>query len=386
VVAKRPEGEVLTERVVDTLIVGAGPAGLGAAASLRHAALAFEVVERADTIASTWRSHYDRLHLHTVRDRSVLPYMRWPRTAPRYPSRADFIAYAESYAQQLAIEPRFATTLTRAHRDGDAWISETTNGTWRSKNLIVATGYNGVARVPEWPGRREFRGTVMHSSEYRNGSAWKGKRALVVGSGNSGGELAVDLVEHGAEVGWVVRGPVWVAPIEKWGVANQENSILLSKLPLWLGDAIARFVLWLTVGDLSRYGFVRPAAGPLETIWTQGRVPILDVGTIDLVKKGVIRVQPAVERFTPTGVAFADGTEQPFDLVVLATGFEPRLDRFLEPWRVVCDERGRPRRHGTEAEIPGLYFVGFRNPPTGALREIGIEGPRVAREIAARVP
>ena len=112
------------------------------------------------------------------------------------------------------------------------------------------------------------------------------------------------------------------------------------------------------------------------------RAPILDIGTIATVKAGRIRIAPAVREVRTDGVCFADGGEQPFEAIVLATGYTPGLEQLVEGFDAIAAARGRPHRFGAETAIPGLFFVGFRNPPTGALREIAIEAPRVAAAIA----
>jgi indole-3-pyruvate monooxygenase len=112
-----------------------------------------------------------------------------------------------------------------------------------------------------------------------------------------------------------------------------------------------------------------------------GRVPILDIGTVAMIKAGKIRVLPAAEEVFADNVRFADGSSHPFEAIVFATGYSPGLGRFIEGFDAIADPRGRPDRFGEESAIAGLFFVGFKNPPTGALREIAIEAKRVADAI-----
>ena len=162
-----------------------------------------------------------------------------------------------------------------------------------------------------------------------------------------------------------------------------ELAVGVRYLPLGLRDAIAMATIGLVVGDLSRWGIERPVLGPNRMIEEFGRIPLLDIGTIAMVKRGKIRVLPAVEEILFDGVRFADGAERPFGAIIFATGYGPGLDRVIEGFEAIADARGRPDRFGEESGIPGLYFVGFKNPPTGALREIALEAPRVARAIRA---
>jgi cation diffusion facilitator CzcD-associated flavoprotein CzcO len=376
----------------DILVIGAGPAGLAVSASLRRAGLAHVVVERARESGASWRQYYDRLHLHTVKRYSSLPFSPWPRETPRYPSRADMVRYLERYAEQHMIAPRFGVEVRRVGRMPGAarFRVDTGAGSLEPRVVIVATGSNRVANRPDIPGLGAFTGTIVHAESYKNPLPYAGLRTLVVGCGNSGAEIALDLAEHGVEVTMVVRGPVHVVPRDILGRPSQETGILLSPLPVGVRDALVSPILRLAVGDLSRWGIVRPAMGLNRTIVETGRIPILDVGTLALIKAGRIRVRPALQRVHADGVTFADDRTEPFDAIILATGYRPDLDRLIDGFAAISDNRGRPHRFGTETAIAGLFFVGFRNPPTGALREISLEAQRVTaalrreRELPAR--
>lgn len=182
-----------------------------------------------------------------------------------------------------------------------------------------------------------------------------------------------------------VRGPVHVVPRDLFGRPTQPTNVLLSHLPLGLRDAIATTVVGLAVGDLLRWGIVRPAVGPNRMIEETGRVPILDLGTIARVKRGKIRVLPAVQEILTDEVRFAGGARHPFEAIIFATGYTPDLEKVIKGFDTIADARDRPHRFGEETGITGLYFVGFKNPPTGALREIALEAPRVARHIRTTV-
>jgi thioredoxin reductase len=368
----------------DIVVIGAGPAGLAASASLRRAGLPHLVLERAQDVAASWKQHYDRLHLHTVKRHSSLPFSPWPRETPRYPSRADMVSYLERYAEQHRITPRFGVEVRRVTRESQRFTVDTNAGRLEPRFVVVATGYNGVANRPEFPGLVGFTGSVVHTETYKNPMPYVGKRTLVVGCGNSGAEIALDLAEQGVDVAMVVRGPVHVVPRDLWGRPSQETTIMLSRLPVAVRDAIATSILRLAVGDLSRWGIVRPVLGPTRLIEDTGRIPILDVGTIAQVKAARIRVLPAVQEVLPDRVRFVDGRTEAFGAIILATGYRPSLDHFIDRFESISDERGRPHRFGAETAIPGLFFVGFRNPPTGALREISREAPRVAAAILTR--
>jgi indole-3-pyruvate monooxygenase len=367
----------------DTVIIGAGPAGLATGACLRRAKVAFVILERADSVGSSWRNHYARLHLHTAKRHSSLPYLRFPKEAPQYVPRAQVVAYLEAYRAAFDLPIRTGEEVASVSRDADRWTIRSRAGTYRSRHLVVATGYNRVPCRPTWPGESAFRGRVLHSSAYADGEPFRGQRVLVVGLGNTGGEIAIDLIEHGAVASLSVRSPVWVMPRDLMGASVQETAIALNFLPLPAKDAIGRTVSRLVFGDVSRLGLRKPAEGPMSQIVKRGRIPLIDVGTVALIRTGKVAVEPDVEEFTANGVRFKGGAERPYDAVVLATGFRSGLEAFFEDHTKVLDERGYPKRVDATDVLPGLYFVGFQNVPTGLLREIGIEARSVARAIAS---
>src|SRR5262249_47185304 len=150
-----------------------------------------------------------------------------------YPSRAQVVEYLERYARQFQIEPRFGHAVTSARRTEAGWVVRAGDAEIQSRALVVATGYNRVPKLPDFPGRERFRGAVLHSSGYQNGDAFRGKRAIVVGIGNSGGEIALDLWEHGVDTTLSVRSPVHVVPRDLYGIPAQVNSIYgLGRLPI----------------------------------------------------------------------------------------------------------------------------------------------------------
>jgi cation diffusion facilitator CzcD-associated flavoprotein CzcO len=369
----------------DILVIGAGPAGLATSACLRREGLAHVVLEREERIANAWHRHYDRLHLHTTKTYSGLPMMPWPKAAPRYPAREQVVEYLQAYATEHQVTPRLGVTVHSVKRGGGHLTVDTSAGVMTPRIVVMATGYNGVPRLPSIPGLNSFNGPAIHAGAYKNTAPYRGKPTLVVGCGNSGAEIALDLAEQGVDVAMVVRGPVHVVPRDMFGRPTQHTNVLLSYLPLGLRDAIAMGTIGLVVGDLSRWGIVRPAKGPNRMIEESGRIPILDIGTIAMIKQGKIRVLPAVQEIFPDRVRFAGGAEHPFEAIIFATGYTPGLDKVIKDFGTIADARGRPNRFGEQTDISGLYFVGFKNPPTGALREIALEAPRVARSVRTAV-
>ena len=367
----------------ETLIIGAGPAGLAVAACLKKRGASFVILERASNVGSSWRHHYDRLHLHSVKNHSSLPYLDFSAQTPRYPSRDQTIAYLEQYANHFGLMPQFGEEVDSVTACDKGWITTTKHRVYRSNQVVIATGYNAIPHVPRWPGQECFRGRILHSGEYRNGKPFCGQSVLVIGFGNSGGEIAVDLHEHGAHVTMSVRGTVNVVPREILHLSIVTVSIALSRLPARLADALAAPLLRLTIGDLAKLGFRKAASGPITQIKERSRVPLIDIGTIDLVRAGQIEIRGGVRSMSETHVTFEDGSSRGFDAIVLATGFRPGIERFLQRHN---DVFVKDRTHGESTVMgdPGLYFCGFFVSPTGMLRDIAMEARRIAEHITRR--
>jgi cation diffusion facilitator CzcD-associated flavoprotein CzcO len=367
------------------LIVGAGPAGLASAACLKRRGIDALVLEAGPSLANSWRHHYDRLHLHTVKDQSQLPGFPFEKALPRYPSRADVLAYLESYAARFGIEPRTGEAVRRVRAaESGGFVVESARAVYRARAVVVAAGLNRAANPDRVPDQERFRGTLLHSADYRSGDAFAGRRVLVIGAGNTGAEIALDLAERGARPTIALRTPVNVVPRDFLGMPTQLTSIRIRWLPLGVADAIGRLVSRLAFGDLTRHGFARPPLGALSAIKLHRRIPWIDVGTIAAIKRGDIAVRPAVERFTEAGAAFADGSSGEFDAAVLATGYRPALGDFLDVPGVL-DDAGFPRGWNGGGACPNLFFVGYDQPPTGLLRQIAIEAEAVAAAIAGAI-
>jgi indole-3-pyruvate monooxygenase len=177
----------------------------------------------------------------------------------------------------------------------------------------------------------------MHAAEYRSGEPLRGKRVLVVGCGNSGMEVCLDLCHHGASPSMVVRDAVHVLPREVLGRSTFAVSAAMSRwLPLWLVDRILLAVAALALGDVERYGLRRPAVGPLELKKREGRTPVLDIGAVAKIRSGQIKVVPEVRRFLPGGAGvgvaaeLVDGSVVEADAVVLATGYRSNVASWLK--------------------------------------------------------
>jgi cation diffusion facilitator CzcD-associated flavoprotein CzcO len=371
----------------DAIIVGAGPAGLACAAMMKAQGLDAAVLEKADQVGAVWRRHYDRLHLHTDRRHSGLAGFPMPATYPLYPSRAQVVDYFERYAARFDVKPVFGAAVSKIGRDSELnlglWRVETAGEAMTAPIVVVATGIADSPHRPSWPGLQKYSGAVIHSSEYRNPAPFAGRRVLVVGFGNSGGEIALDLADAGVDVVMAVRGPVQIIPRDLFGIPIMSWAVFYRRLPARLVDLINRPVLRLAVGDFDKLGLRRDAKGPRQMVEEDGRVPLIDIGTLARIRDGSIKIRGGIDRFTADGVVFSGGRTERVDAVILATGFRPDLRRLMPDVDGVFDRHGMPRVTGRASAAPGLYFCGQITVSTGQLREIGIEAQRIATDAKA---
>ncbi|MFE2929400.1 flavin-containing monooxygenase [Streptomyces sp. NPDC059278] len=369
-------------------VVGGGPGGLAAAASLRELGVRAVVLEKSGNVGASWRRHYDRLHLHTTRRRSALPGLAMPRRFGRWVSRDDVVRYLDKYAEHHELEVVTGVEVSRIDRapDGRSWQLTATGGrVLTGRAVVVATGFNHTPRIPDWPGRDTFTGDLVHACDYRNPAPYAGKDVLVVGIGNTGAELAVDLVEGGAaRVRIAVRTVPHIVRRSTAGWPAQLTGILVRRLPVRLVDRAGRLMARAAVPDLAAQGLPRPDTGLYSRV-KDGAIPVQDVGLIDAVKRGRVVPVAAVESFDGDAVVLADGNRITPDAVIAATGYRRSLEGLVGHLGVL-DARGRPVVHGarTPKQAPGLYFTGFTNPISGMLRELALDARKIAKRVARR--
>jgi putative flavoprotein involved in K+ transport len=367
----------------EAVVVGAGPAGLAAAAMLQRGGVETVVLDRSDGVGASWRRHYDRLHLHTARWLSDLPGLAIPRRYGRWVARDDVVRYLEAYAAYHRLEVRLASEVARIDRDGPRWVLRSPAGDLDATYVVVATGFNHSPVMPAWPGADDFAGEIIHAAQYRNAAPYVGRDVLVVGSGNTGAEIAMDLADGGARtVRLAVRTPPHIVFRQMNGIPNPTLGVLLRRMPVGFVDAFARGMRALTIGDLSPYGLPTPDDGLYERVRRRGSIPIVDMGFIERLKAGAFTVVPAVESFDDANVRFVDGSAAEVDAVIAATGYERALEGVVGHLGVL-DDQGRPRYRGgaCHPDAPNLWFTGYSNPISGNLRESAIDAKRIARTV-----
>jgi cation diffusion facilitator CzcD-associated flavoprotein CzcO len=366
------------------LIVGAGPAGLAVGGALALAGRRALLLEAGADVGTAWRHHYTRLHLHTVKELSALPGLPFPAAAPRYVPRQGVVDYLEAYAAHHGLQVHCGEAVDSIVREDGAWrVRSAAGGTWRAAAVVLATGANAMPAWPELPGREAFGGRVLHSHDYRDAAPFAGQRVLVLGLGNTGAEIALDLCEAGIATTVSVRSPVNIVKRDVLGRPTQRTGMLLARLPPAWGDRLGSWLRDLTVGDLSRLGLRTPAISPLRQLRETGRTPVIDLGTLDRIRAGQIAVRPGIRTLTAAGVRFDDGREEDFDTLLLATGYRPAVQALFPATTLPLDARGLPQAVIGRGEAAGLYFVGYElNRPGGLLNTIASQARQVALALA----
>ncbi|MDP4256414.1 MAG: NAD(P)/FAD-dependent oxidoreductase [Bacteroidota bacterium] len=367
-----------------TLIVGASLSGLATAACLQRAGIDHLIIEKEAQVAAPWRNHYERLHLHTNKRFSNLPYRKFARRVPRYPSRQQVLDYVGEYQAAFHIEPIFHCEARSIRRADEGWITETPNGPFYSHYLVMATGAFGKPKPVTFRGMETFPGRILHSHAYKTGQEFSGQRVLVVGFGNSACEIALDLYERGAIPAMSVRSPVNVVPRDVFGVPVLALSLLLNRLPARLADSISAPLMRLLVGDLARLGLRQMPYGPLEQIRKDGKAPVLDIGTLRHIRKGHITLYGDIDHIEGRTIHFSDGRAAAFDSLVAAIGYYRDYAEIVK-----VDERrfGDLRRPLDKQEYFGgdnLYFCGYWVSPTGQIREIARDAKKIAADISRK--
>ncbi|KAI3903640.1 hypothetical protein MKW98_032294 [Papaver atlanticum] len=369
------------------VIVGAGPSGLSTSACLNLLNIPNIILERENVYASLWKERsYDRLKLHLAKQFCHLPHMPYPPNAPTFVPRQEFIRYIDDYVSTFNIKPKYHRSVVSAKYDTfhQKWRIEVTNTMtgevelYLAKFLVIATGENSKGYIPRVQGLEGFEGKVMHSSQYKSGAEYSGMKVLVVGCGNSGMEIAYDLSNYGASTSIVVRSRFHVLTKEMVYL----GMVLLKYLPVSCVDPLINTLSYLSYGDLSKYGIHRPAAGAFEIKAKAGRSPVIDVGTVEGIKNGLITVMPGISRIEKNNIVFDNDTKRHhFDAIVFATGYRSTVNNWLtDDHDSLLGKSGMPKNpfpnHWKGAN--GLYCAGLSR---RGLAGVSTDAEAIAKDI-----
>lgn len=352
------------ERVI---VVGAGPSGLSVAASLTNQSIPYTILERENCFASLWKKYsYDRLHLHLKKQFCELPHKPFPPSFPSYIPKQKFLQYLEDYVAHFKINPLYHRTVENAEYDegSEKWKVKAMNKDsgeveeYEGRFLVVASGETSDPFVPEIEGLKSFTGKVIHSTGFKNGKEFKDEHVLVVGSGNSGMEIALDLINHGAKTSIVVRSKVHIL---SRGMLNL-GLFLMKYLSMEMVDSMMVMLSKMVYGDVTNYGVGRPSEGPFYMKVKYGKYPIIDVGTFRKIKSQELKVLPAeIECVSGKNVLFKNGQLHSFDSIIFCTGFKRSTHEWLKGDDYLLNDDGIPKPsypiHWKGKN--GLYCVGL---------------------------
>jgi indole-3-pyruvate monooxygenase len=350
------------------LIIGAGPAGLATAAMLQRLGIASRILEAGPEVGYSWTRYYRNLRLHTGRRISSLPGYRLPRGYPEFVPRAAFQQYLRAYARRFNLSVTLNTPVTRAERGGAGWRVHTADRVWEAPVLVAATGIGSKPHTPPLPGLDQYRGRVIHSSAYVDAAPFAGQDALVVGMGNSGTEIGMDLATAARSVTLSVRSGIAIVPRRMAGVPTSNVALGLSYLPPRVVRPVRALLGRRWLARLAALGVPSGAAD---------QFPVIGFEILDAIEGGRVRVAPGLAGFSEDAVLFSDGSRRAFDVVVLATGFRPALD-WLEGYVAVPPDK-QPRFPVQAPGQPNLYIAGLYY---DGLRGLIYTAGRQARQIA----
>ncbi|KAK4724308.1 hypothetical protein R3W88_027087 [Solanum pinnatisectum] len=351
---------------LEVVVVGAGPSGIAVSACLNKLGIKNVVLEKEDCCAYLWKKKtYDRLHLHLSKKFCSLPFMPHATSSPKYLSKNEFIQYLDEYVEHFNIKPKFQTCVELAfyNNEENKWnvksrkVDSGEMKLYACDFLILATGENNEGYIPNVVGIENFKGNIIHSSDYKSGEQYKDKKVLVIGSGNSGMEIAFDLSNYGSHTSIVVRSPIHVVTREMVHI----GMVLLKYLPISLVDTmIAKFAKF-KFGNLAKFGIPQPEEGPFSIKISKGTSPVIDVGAIGKIKLEEIKVLPGISKIKEHTIMFENGEEHQFDAIIFATGYKNVATKWLKDYSSIFLDDGTLMN-----EFPnhwkgenGLYCAGF---------------------------
>ncbi|HEX3114305.1 MAG TPA: NAD(P)/FAD-dependent oxidoreductase [Bradyrhizobium sp.] len=404
------------DRDPDVLVVGGGQAGLAIAARLKQLRLDTLIVDRWPRIGDNWRNRYHALTLHNQVQVNHLPYMPFPPNWPVYIPKDKLANWFEGYVDAMELNYWTGTEFESGCYDEAAgrWsvALRRADGSRREmhpRHVVMATGVSGIPNVPDIPGLKTFAGKILHSSEYGDGETWKGRRAIVIGTGNSGHDIAQDLYSSGTAVTLVQRSPTLITNIEPsaqlaYAAYNEgtleDNDLIATSMPLTLAKKSHIMITEQSkkldqplLDALTRIGF-KLDYGEGGTGWqfkylSRGGGYYFNVGCSDLVAEGAIRLVQFsdIESFAVEGARMKSGEIIAADLIVLATGYKPWdvlvrklfgdqiADRVGPIWGF--GDGQELRNMYTRTPQPGLWFI------AGSLAQCRINSKYLALQIKA---
>jgi putative flavoprotein involved in K+ transport len=374
----------VSARPTEAIVLGAGAAGLAAAATLSGAGVDTVVLERTDQVAASWRTRYDGLRLNTTGWMSTQPGFRASRRRyGEFPSRDAWIKYLEDYAAHHRVDVRFDTHVHSVTPAESGWRVATDRDELSARFVVVATGFDHDPHLPDWPGRDGFTGELIHSSAYRSPEPYRDRDVLVVGPGTTGSEVAAYLAKGGAgRVRVACRTPPNLITRKVLGSSVNISGIVLNHLPVGVGDRLSWMSQRAIFGKLDRYGLPRSPSGLATTMRYHQQAPAYAEGFVPLLKAGRVEIVGAVEGFDGADVLLTDEARIQPQAVIAATGYRRGLEPLVGHLGVLGQD-GIPlvSGGGQHPAAPGLFFNGYRPDLSGHLRPMRAEARAIARAV-----
>lgn len=348
---------VAGSRSVQVIVIGGGQAGLAAGYYLRRAGIPFVILDSGHKPGGAWQHGWDSLRLFSPAEYSPLPgWWMPPQEGEKYPTAQHVVEYLTEYERRYNLPVARSVQVESVQRDRGRFTVETNAGNWRAPYVISVTGTWGAPFLPDYPGRAEFAGDQLHTVDYRSPEPFRDTRVVVVGGGNSAAQILAE-VSLIAETKWVTQ-----------------------REPRFMPDDVDGRVLFDVASQreaAQRAGITAPGVAALGDI-------VMVPSVLAARDRGALQTAPMFERLTPTGIAWADGTQWQCDAIIWCTGFQPVLDHLASLG--LTYEHGRPKMiQGTRsADMPGLYLLGYGD-WTGAASATLVGAGRTAKHTVAEI-
>lgn len=345
------------QKTLDAVVIGGGQAGLASGYYLQKAGLNFKILESGDQPTGSWPKYYDSLKLFSPARYSSLPGYPFPKAPNEYPLRDEVISYLRQYAEKFKLPIKLNQKVERIVVENGGFDVITLAGDrFRSKTIISASGSFHRPYLPSLKGADIFKGRILHSSDYKHPESFLGKRVVVVGRGNSGVQIAVELANH-SNVSLAVQHPVRFTPQRVLGLDLH---------------------FWLKITGVDAFPFYRIGKEPPSPI------SVFDLGGYrKKIDHGNPDQRTMFSGFYSEGVVWANGEREPVDVVMFATGFRPNLP-FLSGTGALASDGMPLHVAGVSTEFLGLYYVGLSNQRSFAsatVRGVGADAKYIAKKI-----
>ncbi|MCZ8521884.1 MULTISPECIES: flavin-containing monooxygenase [Paenibacillus] len=345
----------MQEIVYDSIVIGAGQSGLASAYYLQNEGLSFVVLEQSEHLGS-WINYYESLKLFSPARYSSLPGFPFPGDPEGYPTCDKVVQYLRSYADHFHFPIRYHTSVQHVSSNEELfYVTTTKQEVLRARSVICASGPFRKPHLPSLPGQEQYRGTVLHSIDYRQANTYRGQKVAVVGAGNSAVQIAHELAQI-TDVTLTSRRPIQFAP----------QRLLGKDIHYWMD------LLQLDQSRLGKWLLRSRSSG------------VLDTGVYrKAIENNAPRHRTMFQRFGEHGVFWEDGTYENMDTVIFATGFIPNSPYLMDLGAL--DENGSPiQKHGISMKFKGLYFVGLpwqNSLASATLRGSGKDAKMVVRDL-----